>query len=183
MATLLAAVMFFARRIKTATDGRAGAAFRASPSPRSSVRVPLEVSVVSVARLPYVQSPHAIGSPFASATRAPALRGVTVNPDSVPSADSRRQLAEPPESFLYPVAPNPNLVGSVMLKAVIGADGAVKQVEVLSGNRALALAAVRAVRTWRYNPYLVQGRPVEAETNVTISFQGDDAVSVILPHR
>jgi len=47
--------------------------------------------------------------------------------------------------------------------------------------RALASAAVRAVRQWRYAPPQVDGHTVEAETHVTISFLGDDAVSIILP--
>ncbi|HLK32803.1 MAG TPA: TonB family protein [Terriglobales bacterium] len=95
------------------------------------------------------------------------------------------QIAEAPQAgFIYPVAPKPNLVGKVVLKAIVGSDGAVKQVEVLSGNRALAAAAARAVRHWRYAPAEVQGQAVEAETDVTVSFLGDDAVSIILPqHR
>jgi hypothetical protein len=37
------------------------------------------------------------------------------------------------------------------------------------------------VRQWRYVPPQVDGHTVEAETRVTISFLGDDAVSIILP--
>ena len=100
----------------------------------------------------------------------------------VPDSEVLPQIAEAPRSgFIYPVAPRPDLVGKVVLKAVVGGDGSVKQVEVLSGNRALAAAAVRAVREWRYSPPQVNGRTVEAETHVTISFLGDDAVSIILP--
>jgi periplasmic protein TonB len=100
----------------------------------------------------------------------------------VPDSAALPQIEEAPRSgFIYPMAPNPNLVGKVVLKAIVGSDGAVKQVEVLSGDRALAAAAVRAVRRWRYVPAQVDGRTVEAETHVTISFLGDDAVSVILP--
>jgi len=111
-----------------------------------------------------------------SAAAAPARTAAV--PDSAPLP----QIEEAPRSgFIYPVAPNPNLVGKVVLKAVVGSDGAVKQVEVLSGERALASAAVRAVRQWRYAPPQVDGHTVEAETHVTISFLGDDAVSIILP--
>jgi len=103
---------------------------------------------------------------------------------AVADAAELPQIAEAPRSgFVYPVAPNPNLVGKVVLKAVVGSDGAVKQVAVLSGDRALAAAAVRAVRQWRYAPAEVGGRTVEAETHVTISFLGDDAVSIIVPEQ
>jgi TonB family protein len=112
----------------------------------------------------------------ASAAAVPAKAAAV--PDSAPLP----QIEEAPRSgFIYPVAPNPNLVGKVVLKAVVGSDGTVKQVEVLSGERALASAAVRAVRQWRYVPPQVDGHTVEAETRVTISFLGDDAVSIILP--
>lgn len=91
-------------------------------------------------------------------------------------------IADAPRSgFIYPVPPHTNLVGKVVLKAVVGSDGAVKQVEVVSGERALAAAAARAVKQWRYAPPQVDGRAVEAQTQVTISFLGDDAVSIILP--
>jgi TonB family protein len=100
--------------------------------------------------------------------------------DSIPR--ERLQVAEAPESgFSYPVAPNPNLTGKVSLKAVIGTDGTVTEVNVLSGKRALAGAALRAVRHWRYRPHELRGHAVEAETNIVISFVGADAVSISFP--
>ena len=109
---------------------------------------------------------------------APAPKPAEDIADSAPLPE----IAEAPRSgFIYPVAPNANLVGKVVLKAVVGSDGTVKQVEVVSGERALAAAAARAVKQWRYAPPEVDGRAVEAQTQVTISFLGDDAISIILP--
>jgi TonB family protein len=100
--------------------------------------------------------------------------------DSTPQ--ERLQVAEAPESgFSYPVAPNPTLTGKVSLKAVIGTDGTVTEVDVLSGNHALAGAAVRAVRHWRYRPHELKGDAVEAETRIVISFVSVDAVSISFP--
>jgi hypothetical protein len=94
----------------------------------------------------------------------------------------RLQVAESPrDGFSYPVAPIPTLTGKVSLKAVIGIDGTVREVDVLSGNRALAAAASRAVRHWRYRPHELRGHAVEAETNITVNFVGDDAVSISFP--
>ena len=81
----------------------------------------------------------------------------------------------------YPVSPFPNRMGKVSLKALIAADGTVTNVEVVSGDPALARAAVRAVQHWQYRTREVGGHRVEAETNVTISFAGEDAVSVSFP--
>ena len=84
----------------------------------------------------------------------------------------------PQGHFVHPIASQPNLVGELQLKALIGADGLVKQVTVLSGNPKLAEAGMRAVRQWRYAPYEVLGSPVEFETHIKINFFGEDAVSV-----
>jgi len=127
-------------------------------------------------------------SPVVSSRQHESTRGkaVILPQQNVATMDStpreRLQVAEAPESgFSYPVAPNPTLTGEVSLKAVIGADGSVKEVDVLSGKRALAGAAMRAVRRWRYRPHELKGQAVEAETNIVISFVGPDAVSIGFP--
>ena len=95
------------------------------------------------------------------------------------ATSARLQVAELPQASLtYPVVPQPNLTGKVNLKALIGVDGEVKQVTVLSGNRTLADAALGAVRSWHYVPYQVQGHVVEAETDIIINFVGEEAVSI-----
>ena len=93
-------------------------------------------------------------------------------------------MAEPPESgFTYPIAPRENLKGRVILKAVIGTDGTVTDVDVLSGNPKLAKTATAAVRHWRYAPHRLNGIPVEGETNIEINFSGEDAISVSFPAK
>ncbi len=121
-----------------------------------------------------------------SRQREAAERKTILSQLPVPTVQStpaeRVQVEESPQGgFSYPVAPIPNLTGKVRLKAVIGTDGTVREVDVLSGNRALAAAAARAVRHWRYGRHELEGHAVEAETNITISFVGDDAVSVSFP--
>ncbi len=60
--------------------------------------------------------------------------------------------------------------GSVVLQAVIGADGAIENLTVLSGPAILATAAQQAVRQWRFKPYLQNGQPVETKTRITVNF-------------
>jgi len=98
------------------------------------------------------------------------------------SGSTRLQVAEAPQGHvIYPDAPEANLTGTVGMKAVIATDGRVKEIHVLSGNRILAEAAVQAVRFWRYTRHELNGDAVEAETGVTISFHGQDAVSIRFP--
>ena len=71
----------------------------------------------------------------------------------------------------YPaIAKTIHLGGTVELRAVIGTDGGVRDVEVVSGNAILAKAAVAAVSQWRYQPTRLSGVPVEVETEITVNF-------------
>ena len=99
----------------------------------------------------------------------------SITPDPRPE---RLRIGEAPTSFNYPIAPDRALTGKVSLKAVIGRDGTVSTVDVISGKPALAKAAMQAVKHWRYQTHEVDGNAVEAETNIEINFRGDDVVSV-----
>jgi protein TonB len=60
--------------------------------------------------------------------------------------------------------------GTVVLLAVIAKDGTVEDVRVKSGSSVLAQAAIEAVKQWRYRPYLLNGEPVEVDSQITINF-------------
>jgi len=60
--------------------------------------------------------------------------------------------------------------GVVLLKVNIAQDGTVKQVELISGHPMLAPAAIDAVQKWTYRPYLLNGDPIEVETQVRVDF-------------
>lgn len=60
--------------------------------------------------------------------------------------------------------------GQVVLRAMISREGEIENLQVLSGHPMLAQAAVDAVRQWRYRPYVLNGEPVEVETQVTVNF-------------
>jgi protein TonB len=71
----------------------------------------------------------------------------------------------------YPTeAGRERIEGPVVLMAVIGTDGTVKEVRVESGLPILAQAAIDAVRQWRYKPYVIDGEPVEVDSRITINF-------------
>lgn len=69
-----------------------------------------------------------------------------------------------------PEAGRERVEGMVVLLAVIGTDGTVKDVRVESGPALLAQAAIDAVKQWRYRPYLLNGIPVEIDSRITINF-------------
>jgi TonB family protein len=60
--------------------------------------------------------------------------------------------------------------GTVILDAIIAANGTVKNLTVLSGDPAFASAAITAVQQWVYKTTLLNGRPVEVDTTITLTF-------------
>lgn len=69
-----------------------------------------------------------------------------------------------------PLARTARVQGSVILAAVIGKDGTIQNLHVLSGHPLLTQAALDAVKQWRYRPYILNGEPVEVDTQVTVNF-------------
>ena len=64
-----------------------------------------------------------------------------------------------------------HLQGAVELQAVIGKNGIISSVKVLSGEPILARAAAQAVLQWKYKPYLLDGEPVDIQTQITVNFK------------
>jgi protein TonB len=74
---------------------------------------------------------------------------------------------------IYPAAMREaGLSGVVPLEAIIGADGTVASVRVVSAqvHPGLAVAAAEAVRQWQFTPTLLNGKPVEVVMSVTVRF-------------
>jgi protein TonB len=76
---------------------------------------------------------------------------------------------------LYPaIAKAAHIQGTVVLRALISKDGAIENVQVVSGPAMLQGSAVEAVRGWRYRPYLLNGEPVDVETTIDVVFRLDE---------
>jgi protein TonB len=75
-------------------------------------------------------------------------------------------------SPVYPeLAKRARVQGDVVLQAVIGIDGRIQELRVISGHPLLAKAALEAVSHWLYRPTLLNGEPVEVATQITVSFR------------
>ena len=60
--------------------------------------------------------------------------------------------------------------GTVVLQVVISKAGDIKTVELVSGDPLLAPAAIDAVKQWKYKPFLLEGNPVEVNTEIRVNF-------------
>src|SRR5437868_9030006 len=69
-----------------------------------------------------------------------------------------------------PLARQARIQGQVVLQAVISKDGSIEGLRLVSGHPMLAPAAIEAVKQWKYKPYILNGEPVEVETQITVNF-------------
>jgi protein TonB len=69
-----------------------------------------------------------------------------------------------------PLARQARIQGVVVLQAVIGKDGNIQNLKVVSGHPMLAPSALEAVKQWKYKPYYLNGEPVEVDTTINVNF-------------
>jgi TonB family protein len=124
---------------------------------------------VVVGALTFALAPYGISS-----TPSSGNSGAGCGADSEPvpvSSDAMRQQLTSLQQTANPPAPKNVGVGTVVLSIVIDCSGKVISDKVVSsGSTVMSSAAMAAVNTWTYKPYLVNGTAVEVQTTVTISF-------------
>jgi TonB family protein len=100
----------------------------------------------------------------------PAAQGPNTNPKSInvkPEALTIVSKVSP----VYPAdAKKDRVQGTVELAAVIGKDGTVENLSVVSGPDALQKSALDAVKDWRYQPFLLNGDPIEVKTTIKVIY-------------
>jgi TonB family protein len=79
-----------------------------------------------------------------------------------------------------PLARQARIQGTVMLNAVINKSGDVEDLLLISGHPMLAPAAIFAVKQWKYQPYQINGEPIDVETNIQVNFRLSDSPSGIV---
>jgi TonB family protein len=114
------------------------------------------------------------GQPAASASET------TLEPTSRPTADASASVRMSPETaqmVTRPVEPSYPLLakqmkvqGAVVLQALIGREGNIEDLRVLSGPAILSSAAMEAVKQWHFKPYFQGGRAVDTEARITVNF-------------
>jgi len=129
--------------------------------------------------LPEGGVPNAIGNQLQNKTFpfGPEVQSQQTEPR--PTAPERIKVGPAVQAYnlvnkvdpVYPaLAQQANITGVVTLSIVIGKDGSVENIAVVSGHPLLVQAAIDAVKQWTYKPTLLNGQPVEVGTSVTVPF-------------
>jgi TonB family protein len=149
----------------SATPNSAAEAKAESPVVASdrTVLPPLDVEVVAGDK-------HSTIHPGSNAAKVQITHPTAVATNAAQHEPMSVSAVRPPQT-IYPVlAQHMSVQGSVVLQAVIGADGVIQDLHVLSGPSILATAAQQAVREWRFKPVYQGAQPVETQARITVNF-------------
>jgi protein TonB len=124
-----------------------------------------EPSIIGIATAGASAPPPDLGSTSEIAPK-PMLQSLNVS-----QGVSRGLLFKKVQPVYPRTALSMRIEGSVELMATISKTGDIASVKVLSGDSHLTTAATEAVKQWKYKPYLLNGEPVEIQTQVTINFK------------
>lgn len=111
------------------------------------------------------------GNPPPNNARNNAPAAADNQPIRVPESVQAGKLVSQPKATTPVDAKGARIQGVVRLQALIGTDGRVRSVSVLSGPPALRAAAMENARQRQYQPTVMNGKPVEVETQISIDFQ------------
>lgn len=89
---------------------------------------------------------------------------------SVSEMQQMAQLIRRVEPIYPPLARQIQREGRVELHAIISAAGTIESLEVISGDPLFIQSALSAVREWRYRPTILNGRPIEIDTHITVIY-------------
>ena len=124
----------------------------------------------AAATIPKPTAPRATPPP----TTAPAA-STAADPIVYLPADDANNLKISGDKAQVPPLPNganpADAHGMVVLDAIISKTGTVQEVQVVSGPTLVLNAALAAAKTYRYKPYLLDGRPVRVHTQITYWFE------------
>ena len=106
-----------------------------------------------------------------SAAVQQAASGVSsANERVVLSADAKQVVTHSVEPSYPTLAKQMKVQGSVVLQALIGKEGTIQDLQILSGPQILSSAAREAVMQWRFKPYYQSGQAIETEAKITVNF-------------
>ncbi|MFZ3263939.1 MAG: TonB family protein [Terriglobales bacterium] len=125
-----------------------------------------------------VAAPPVAGGPITSMPNPSALQGILSAKIVLPGLSPTMSQGVSGGRLMYRVSPvYPaqakmfRLEGKVILNATVMEDGSVRDLKVVQGEAVLVRSAVVAVKQWRYQPFLLDGKPVKTETSISIDFK------------
>jgi TonB family protein len=141
-----------------------------------SLSVP-ETQIEQMMQAAHASTPHGESAPQRGMDpRSGVLSGSLPPPGATPqririgSAVQKAKLVQRAAPVYPPLALQARISGVVRLNAIIGKDGTVENLTVVSGHPLLVQPAMDAVKQWVYQPTFLNGEAVEVVTQVEVNF-------------
>ncbi len=114
---------------------------------------------------PAVPAPPAAPTPQTDFPSTPGVQRINVGPDV-----QTRKLISMARPVYPPKARKARIQGAVRFAVLVGPDGHITSIQLVSGHPLLVPAAKESVTQWVYQPSLVNGQPVEVQTQIDVNF-------------
>jgi TonB family protein len=140
----------------------------ASEAPRGKVSPTSEATAPSITAIASSGDGGSLPNLLGNQSKAPApvLQTLSISQ----GVSQGLAIKKTPPSY-PPSALRMRIEGPVQLLATITKKGDISAVKILSGDPSLARAAAEAVKQWKYKPYMLDGSPVEIQTQITVNFK------------
>jgi TonB family protein len=139
--------------------------------------LPLAVNAPPPPAAPVVTPPPAVTKTDQPALTPSESRGVESIRETANQSGgqfSQAVLMHTVQPVYPPAAVQRKEQGTVRFQATIAKDGSVKNIQLLSGNPLLNVAARRAVSQWRFRPAMLNGKPIEVTQSIVVNFNLSD---------
>ena len=110
------------------------------------------------------------GKPIPLKIKLPLDFHLSNGPLQVPPMDAEHRLIKQVRPEYPSLARQSHQGGEVVLRALIGTDGKVKELAVVSGPPLFRQSALDSVKQWEYRPWVENGRPEEFQTTITVTY-------------
>jgi periplasmic protein TonB len=179
------------KAVKTAKTSVASASVApstdANPGTVTTTRTtlpPLDVEVIAGDK-------HSTVRPGSNSTHVELTKPGSTGTFAAPTTSAaEREPVSAGTTATYPLlAQHMNVEGSVVLQALISAEGTIQNLHVVSGPAILSAAAQQAVREWKFKPVVQNGQPVETQAKITVNFAikvadgSKDEIATAMPLR
>jgi len=105
-----------------------------------------------------------------NALQVPADASLVTAPAAVREEITSGRLIKRVEPRYPPEAERQRVQGTVIVTRIIGKDGRLTQLQILGGPAMFQQAAIDCVRQWVFTPFLLEGKPVDVETDIIVNF-------------
>src|SRR6266550_1725484 len=140
---------------------------------RTPTKIPEKVQMIKEEEAPPQMSSGVVGGVIGgiiSSTPVAVPKAATPQRVRVSQGVTQGLLIKKIQPAYPPLARQARIQGSVLLQAQISKEGTIEHLTLISGHPMLAPAAIEAVKQWRYKPYILNGEPVEVDTQITVNF-------------